>query len=169
MVASPFIVGVGWDAKGTDLDLAVALFAGKELTGVVDAEHLASADGAITHEGDQKTGEGAGDDERVVIDMSKVSANITTMVFFVTIFGSETLEQVARLLIRAVRPATPPEVMCNYAFPVEEAKRSHCAVLLAKLHREDPQSNWSFTTLGTSAIGRNAKDLNQHLLAALAK
>lgn len=66
------LVGLGWDARSTDgqdfdLDASAFLLAANgKVRGDADFifyNNLASADGSVTHTGDNRTGEGDGDDE----------------------------------------------------------------------------------------------------------
>jgi len=77
------IVGLGWDPRATDgkeFDLDASVFVCGE-NGKVrsDADFVfynnkVGADGAVEHQGDNRSGEGEGDDEQVRIDLSKVPA-----------------------------------------------------------------------------------------------
>ena len=95
-------VGLGWDeSDGTvgELDADVSVF----MLGVdhkIPAEpylvfynNLTSADGSVVHQGDNRTGEGEGDDESINIDLSKVNPAIEQMMFVVTIHDAETRNQ----------------------------------------------------------------------------
>ena len=86
------MVGLGWDARVTDgqgFDLDASVFAVGEDGKVLSDAHFiffnnkTSPDGAVEHQGDNRTGEGDGDDEQVKIDLTKVSADIKKkLVFF---------------------------------------------------------------------------------------
>ena len=77
------LVGLGWDARSTDgqdFDLDASAFLLKA-DGKVRADsdfifynQLKSTDGSVEHTGDNRTGEGDGDDEAIKIDLSKVPA-----------------------------------------------------------------------------------------------
>ena len=49
-----------------------------------------SPDGAIVHSGDNVTGEGAGDDEQIVVDLTGAPAALDRVVFPVSIYEAET-------------------------------------------------------------------------------
>ena len=92
-------VGVSWDPtsgssggvlgwakrqKGTDLDLIAVLMNGNDpvrLAGLDSLDPLQN--GAVVHTGDNQTGKGAGDDELVEVDFSKVNGTPVTSVVFV--------------------------------------------------------------------------------------
>ncbi len=74
------LVGPGWDARVTDgqaFDLDASVFLVGENGKVLSDSHFVfynnttSPDGAVQHQGDNRTGEGDGDDEQVKIDLTK--------------------------------------------------------------------------------------------------
>ena len=86
---SNILVGLGWDVRATDgaaFDLDGSAF----LTGAdgkvrsdedfIFYNNLKSADGSVEHSGDNRTGEGDGDDESVTIDLTKVPADVDKIV-----------------------------------------------------------------------------------------
>ena len=94
------VVGLGWDVNvydsGAAFDLDAAAFmtnsAGKcptekEFVFYGNLEHVS---GSVKHMGDNLTGEGDGDDEQIVVDLTKVPANVERIAFTVTIYDAET-------------------------------------------------------------------------------
>src|ERR1700681_3449835 len=91
-------MGLGWDAmknKGVfdsreqtiDLDASALLSdAGGQLMDQVWCGHLKSNDGSVQHTGDNRTGDSAGDDESIKVDLPRVPANVATLVFTVNSF-----------------------------------------------------------------------------------
>src|SRR3712207_207138 len=86
-------VGLGWDTRATDgaaFDLDGAVFmlnsSGKVRSDAdfIFYNNLKSTDGSVVHSGDNKTGEGAGDDEVVAVDLTKVPADVDKIVLAVT-------------------------------------------------------------------------------------
>lgn len=91
-----FVVGLGWsaDPRNTpDLDASVFLCHRQEdgHAKLMDASsfvfygNLTSTDGAVVHAGDNLTGDGDGDDERISIDTSKLNPYCDEMRIIVTI------------------------------------------------------------------------------------
>src|SRR4051812_30488662 len=88
------VIGLGWDPRATDgneFDLDGSAFMVKA-DGKVRADNdfifynnLKSSDGSVVHAGDNRSGAGEGDDEKVNIDLSKVPADIDKISFCVTI------------------------------------------------------------------------------------
>ena len=105
---SKIIVGLGWDAvahtgaKGlfssllgkstvdVDCDASVLMLdENNKLQGVSNLIYfgnLKSKDGSVTHTGDNLTGEGEGDDEVILVDLSKVPKNFKKLLFIVNIY-----------------------------------------------------------------------------------
>lgn len=93
-------VGLGWDTGSKqvfDLD-AVALMVnetgkliGKER--IVFYNNLKSADGAVQLSKDNRTGEGAGDDEQILIDLKSISNDIKKIVLAIHMYEGESKKQ----------------------------------------------------------------------------
>jgi tellurium resistance protein TerD len=91
-------VGLGWDSRatdGADFDLDASVFLVDD-SGKVRSDsdfifynNAKSSDGSIQHMGDNRDGEGEGDDEQVKIALDKVPADVKRMVFAVTIHEAE--------------------------------------------------------------------------------
>lgn len=94
-------VGLGWDMGSSDqnLDLdAVALMmntrgqlANKE--NIIFYNNLISQDKAVQLSKDNRTGEGSGDDEQIVIDLKKISSGIQKIVLAIHIHEGEAKKQ----------------------------------------------------------------------------
>lgn len=96
-------VGVGWDKSRTagfmgtgapdiDLDAWAVEYADGTLFDLAFYNNLATRDGSVVHQGDNKTGSGAGDDERLSVDLAKVYAKADTLVFAVSSYQGHSLE-----------------------------------------------------------------------------
>jgi tellurium resistance protein TerZ len=162
-------LGLGWDAApvkrgffGTrkpveiDLDASAILFdaAGKALD-VVFFNELKSKDGSVSHTGDNLTGEGDGDDESILVDLSAVSASVAHIVFVISSYSGQTFDQVANAFTRLLDDSAPgsPEVA---RFQLTDAG-SHTAMIMAKVSRQG--TGWSFQAIGERAMGKTVKDL----------
>lgn len=91
-------VGLGWDVRRTDgaaFDLdASAFVVGANDKVLSDANFVfynnrTSPDGAVVYSGDNRSGEGEGDDETIRIDFAKLSADAKKVVIAVTIHDGE--------------------------------------------------------------------------------
>src|SRR5207244_179577 len=119
-------MGLGWDAapkKGLfgrsrtqtiDLDASALLFAGSgagsTLVDQVWFRQLDSNDGSVHHTGDNLTGEGEGDDESIQVDLSRVPADVTTLVFTVNSFTGQDFSQIENAFCRLIDETTESEI-----------------------------------------------------------
>ena len=146
------IMGLGWDVReddcDIDLDASCVMFdeSKKELDAVYFGQ-LKSKDGSIKHTGDNLTGEGEGDDERIIVDLSKVPGNVKHLVFVVTSYQGDTFDEVNNAFCRLVNQANHKEI-ARYDI---SCLTSHTALIVAKLYREN--SEWKMQALGVNCDG----------------
>ncbi len=118
-------MGVGWDVKKAtgfgrflgggntqiDLDASCLLFdAGGAVLDAVWFKQLQSQDGSIVHTGDNRTGAGDGDDEQIILDLPRIPANVTTIMFVVNSFTGESFEKVENAFCRLVDASSNSEM-----------------------------------------------------------
>lgn len=169
------IMGLGWDAMKTkgffgfgaktqsiDLDASCVMFdeANRPLD-VVWFRQLKSRDGSIMHSGDNRTGAGEGDDEQIVVDLNRVPANVTQLVFTVNSFTGQDFSQVENAFCRIVNAANQNEV-ARYDLSVQGA---HTAMIMGKIYRH--QGEWKMQAIGQNANGRTFDDLMPMISANL--
>lgn len=146
-------MGLGWDPvkKGglfggrtieIDLDAWVAMFAEAHLVDVAYYGQLTSKDGSIRHQGDNLTGEGVGDDEVILVDLTRVPAHITTLLFVVTSYQGQTFEQVRNAFCRLVDTTTDTE-LARYSLT---GGMAFTAIAMAKVFRAG--GDWKLQALG---------------------
>lgn len=155
------IVGLGWDERTTDgssFDLDASAFL-LTATGKVrgDADfifynQLKSADGSVEHTGDNRSGQGDGDDEAVKVDLSKVSADIQKIAFTVTIHDADARRQnfgqVANAFIRIVNEQTGVEIV---RYDLAEDYSTETAMVFGELYRHNAE--WKFRAVGQGYSG----------------
>ncbi|PYI40006.1 stress protein [Arthrobacter psychrolactophilus] len=164
-------LGLGWDsaapvkrglfgglkkAAEVDLDASAIFFdaSGKALD-TVFFNQLQSKDGSTRHTGDNLTGEGDGDDEVILVDLTAVSPAVAQIVFVITSYSKQTFDTVENAFCRVVDDSTSgsPEVA---RFQLTDSG-THTAMVMAKVSREG--AGWQFTAIGNRANGRTAMDL----------
>lgn len=150
-------IGLGWDANQTDTGSACDLDASVFLLGkdgkVLSDNHfvfygnLTSPCGAVVHQGDNLTGEGEGDDEVVLIDLEKVSADVEKIVFTVTIHEAkernQNFGQVNNSFIRLVDTNGDKEIA---KYELDEDYSSETAISFGELYRKN--DGWNFKATG---------------------
>ncbi|MEV1052044.1 TerD family protein [Streptomyces sp. NPDC049887] len=153
---SAVLVGLGWDVRtttGTDFDLdASALLLGD--SGKVASNghfvfynNLTSPDGSVQHTGDNLTGEGEGDDEQIKVDLAAVPADVSRIVFPVSIHDAEarsqSFGQVRNAFIRVVNQAGGAELA---RYDLSEDASTETAMVFGELYRNGDE--WKFRAVG---------------------
>ena len=154
-------VGLGWNPRVTDgqaFDLdAIAFLVGEN--GKVRADNdfiffnnLTSSDGSVKHNGDDRTGDGDGDDETLSIDLSKVPADVAKVIFAVTIYEGATRNQnfgqVSDAYIRVVNDAGGSEIA---RFDLSEDGSTETAMVFGELYKN--AGEWKFRAIGQGFAG----------------
>lgn len=163
-------IGLGWDTNkydgqsDFDLDAEVFLLGSNEKV-TSDADFIfynqpVSADGAVTHMGDNRTGEGDGDDESIEITLAQVNPAIEKIRFTVTIDSAEernqNFGQVSNAFIRIVNTNSDEELI---RYDLGEDFSIETAIVVGELYRHNGE--WKFTAIGSgyqgglAALGRD--------------
>ncbi|GAA0315531.1 TerD family protein [Kineococcus aurantiacus] len=150
------LVGLGWDVRtttGLDFDLdASALLLGAGGKVLSDAHfvfynQLASPEGSVRHTGDNRTGEGEGDDESIEVDLLSVPAQVEKIVFAVSIHDAEarrqSFGQVVNAFIRLVNRVDGSEVV---RYDLSEDASTETAMVFGELYRHSGE--WKFRAVG---------------------
>ena len=154
------VVGLGWDERGTDgadFDLDASAFL-LGASGKTRGDHdfifynqMVSAEGSVTHTGDNRTGEGDGDDEQIKVDLSKMAADVDKIAITVTIHDAESRSQnfgqVVNAFIRIVNEDSGSEVV---RFDLTEDYSTETAMVFGELYRNDGE--WKFKAVGQGSV-----------------
>ncbi|MFD4394459.1 TerD family protein [Kitasatospora sp. NPDC058397] len=153
---SAVVVGLGWDVRtttGTDFDLdASALLCNEQGKVASDGNfvffnNLKSADGSVEHTGDNRTGEGEGDDEAIKVSLVGVPADVQKIVFPVSIYDAENrgqnFGQVRNAFIRVVNQADNTELA---RYDLSEDASTETAMVFGELYRNGAE--WKFRAIG---------------------
>mmetsp|Transcript_49377 Transcript_49377/g.86985 ORF Transcript_49377/g.86985 Transcript_49377/m.86985 type:complete len:424 (+) Transcript_49377:65-1336(+) len=145
---------LGWDVEGdgVDLDVSAVFFdaSGKN----VDACFFGNLESCgFVHTGDNLTGEGEGDDERIMCNLDSVPANVQQVFFVVNIYSRGVTFECVRNAYCRIVDSSDTELA---RYELREAAQQN-ALVIARLFREDPV-RWGFQALGTFACGQTWKD-----------
>lgn len=164
------VIGLGWDARvtdGSEFDLDASVFMvgddGKILSdqNFIFFNNKVSPCGSVTHQGDNRTGEGEGDDEQIKIDLKKVPAEVKKIVFAVTIYDAETRKQnfgmVSNSFIRVVNQDSATEIA---RFDLSEDASTETAMIFSELYRHNDE--WKFKAVGQGFAGGLSALASQH-------
>lgn len=157
------ILGAGWDVAtmGQDFDLDIAAFLlnsnGKVQNIPDDIIFFNNMQGqGIYLEGDNRTGVGEGDDERIRIDLENISSYVQKIVFVVTIHEAQAKRQtfgmVENSFVRILDEKNNEREVCR--FNLKENGSTVTSVIFAELYRTNGE--WQFKAIGEGKIA----DLN---------
>lgn len=164
---SKIIMGLGWDAvksKGflgfggstpdIDLDASCIMFdeQGKQ-TDAAWFRQLQSKDGSVVHTGDNRTGAGDGDDEQITVDLTRVPANVKSLIFTVNSFTGQNFSQIENATCRIVNGNDKKEIA---RFNLSTLG-SHNAQIMAKIYRHGGE--WKMHAIGEIGNGRTFAEL----------
>lgn len=165
------VVGLGWQPKVTDgasFDLdASAFILGENGKVLSDSSFIfygnkTSSDGSVEHTGDNRTGEGEGDDEQIKIDLAKLPATATKVAFIVTIHeaterGGQNFGQVGGAFIRVLNGEGQAEIT---RFDLGEDYSTETALIFGELYRNGAE--WKFKAVGQGYAGGLAKAAGEY-------
>ncbi|MGW0250282.1 TerD family protein [Nocardia goodfellowii] len=146
-------MGLGWDPVQTrgmfgnrtvdiDLDASVIMFADTNPADYAYYGQLSSKDGSVRHQGDNLTGEGEGDDEMILVDLTRIPAHISTLIFIVTSYKGHTFEQVQNAFCRLIDGINNAE-LARYTLA---GGMAFTGMAMAKVYRAG--ADWKMQALG---------------------
>lgn len=155
------LIGLGWDVRATDgaafdLDASVFLLgANGKIRSDADFifyNNVKSTDGSVEHLGDNRTGQGEGDDEAVKVNLETVPADIDKIVVGVTIDQAETrgqaFGQVSSAFIRVVNDSNGTELA---RYDLSEDSSTETAMVFGEVYRNGAE--WKFRAVGQGFAG----------------
>ncbi|MAB25213.1 MULTISPECIES: TerD family protein [Pseudomonas] len=158
---SEVLVGLGWDPRVTDgaeFDLDASIFVCGENGKVLDDSSFifynnkTSKDGTIQHLGDNRSGEGEGDDEQAEVKLSGLAGDVKKLVFAVTIHEAESRKQnfgqVSNAFIRVVNKADGKEIA---RYDLSEDASTETAMVFGELYRHGDE--FKFKAIGQGFAG----------------
>ncbi|OON95681.1 MAG: chemical-damaging agent resistance protein C [Epulopiscium sp. Nele67-Bin005] len=156
------LVGLGWDtnqfASSHDFDLDASVFmVGENGKCINDTDfifygNLSHPSNSVVHLGDNRTGEGDGDDEQVQIDLNQVPNNISKIAFTVTIHEAverrQNFGQVTNSFIRIIDEVTNTEII---RYDLGEDFSVETALVVGEIYRHNGE--WKFNAIGSGFQG----------------
>ena len=159
---SQVLIGLGWDEvvqsrgffsakpKPIDCDASAILLSNGRLmdkTDIVYFGNLHHKSGTIQHLGDNLTGAGDGDDEQIVVDLSKIPNQYDKIVLVVTIYQAVQKQQhfglIENAFIRLVDGRNNRE-LCK--FNLTENYSGMTAMIFGEVYRHEGE--WKFNAIG---------------------
>ncbi|MBT2442363.1 TerD family protein [Streptomyces sp. ISL-36] len=160
-------MGLGWEPayRGKDIDLDASVIAYGPQRNHLDSCYfgkLSILNGSIKHSGDNLTGEGAGDDEVIVVDLGRLPADATGLVFTVNSFSGQKFTEVAKAYCRLMDAATGEELV---RFDLTTAE-PQTGVMMAKLIKQF-SGEWEMTAMGEFVKSRTVRGMVKPAAQAL--
>ena len=160
------MVGLGWDeaqqnssgdgflglfkSKPADIDCdasAILCNSDGKYMELVYYRNLQTSNSSIVHQGDNLTGAGDGDDEQIMVDLSKVSPSVGKIVFVVNIYSASDRKQhfgmIQNAFIRLVDMDKNNEI-CRYN--LSENYYGMEGLIVGEIYRYNGE--WKFNAIG---------------------
>ncbi|YCA44121.1 TerD family protein [Bacillus sp. JZ8] len=174
---SNILIGLGWDpvqssggggllsslfgggnkAPNVDCDASVLMLQDDKITKkeqLIYFGNLKSSCGSVTHSGDNLTGEGAGDDEQILVNLQDIPSYINKLVFVVNIYDCVRRKQDFGMLKNAyIRVQNQDNGEQLLRFNLSDDYSGKTSLVVAEIYRYG--SDWKF-----GAIGDGTKDTN---------
>lgn len=157
------VLAAGWDVSmaGPSFDLDISAFllnrqgrVERIPDDVIFFNHMEAR--GIRLEGDNLTGEGEGDDERIAINLSQLDPRIERIVFAVSIFEAQNKRQTFGMVnnsyVRLLDSDNRDKEICRYE--LKDNYPTATVVTFAELFKEN--GRWNFKAIGEGSVG----DLN---------
>lgn len=153
--------GLGWDCNrysgGDDFDLDASCFLVNAMgrttaDGFIFYNNLVGPNKCVIHQGDNRTGEGEGDDEQIYIDLDLIPENIDKIAITVTIDAADQRHQnfgmVSNAYCRLVNTETDKE---EIRFNLGEDFSVETAIVVGEVYRHN--GDWKFNAVGQGFSG----------------
>lgn len=161
-------MGLGWDAAssggffgkllgggGGEIDLDASCIVLDQNKSEIDSVwfgQLNSKDRSIKHSGDNRTGDGDGDDETIYVDLEQLYPQAKYLVFTVNSFTGQNFNSVKNAYCRIVDDGKNELARFNLS-----DQGSHTGLIMAYLTRNG--AGWQVTAVGEKTSGRSVRDL----------
>ncbi|WP_175412246.1 TerD family protein [Streptomyces sp. TRM64462] len=160
-------MGLGWEPayRAKDIDLDASVIAYGPQRNHLDSCYFGKLNilgGAVRHSGDNLTGEGAGDDEVITVDLGRLPAEATGLVFTVNSFSGQKFTEVAKAYCRLLDAATGEELV---RFDLTNAE-PQTGVMMCKLIRQF-SGEWEMTAMGEFVKSRTVRGMVNPAAASL--
>jgi stress response protein SCP2 len=178
---SKIMVGLGWDpvqssgggglfgsifgggsAPNVDCDASVIMLGANDKLqnnkDVIYFGNLRSNDGSVQHSGDNLTGDGDGDDEQIMIDLSRVPSNIQKLVFVVNIYDCVKRKQhfgmIKNAFIRVVNPSNNQELI---HYNLSDNYSGLTCLVTGEIYRHG--NDWKFAAIGSGTTAASLSEV----------
>jgi stress response protein SCP2 len=120
--------------------------------------NLKSNDGSVQHSGDNLTGDGDGDDEQVMVDLSRVPQSVQKLVFVVNIYDCVKRKQhfgmIRNAFIRVVNPSNNNELI---RYNLSDDYSGQTSLVVGEIYRHNTE--WKFAAVGTGTTAASLSEV----------
>lgn len=172
------MVGLGWDPVSSGKGLLKAMFGGGQKDIDCDASvimvgannklgnnkdivyfgNLTHPSRSVKHMGDNLTGDGAGDDEQIFVELKAVPANVEKLIFVVNIYDCVSRRQdfgmIQNAYIRIVDNHSKQEIL---RFNLTDNYKGYTALEVGEVYRNGGE--WKFAALGNGTTDVSLKNM----------
>lgn len=168
------LVGLGWDpvevkrglfgikkSADIDLDSSVLMLRNDKLESKDDLIYFAnlkSKCGGVIHTGDNLTGDGDGDDEQILIDLSKINPDVNRIIFVINIYACEARKQdfgmIKNAYIRIADNSSKKELI-KYSLTDDYSGKT--ALIVGEVYKHNGE--WKFAALGEGTNHTRLSDI----------
>ena len=154
-------IGLGWDPRATDgqdFDLDAIAFLLNDSGKVRNDQdfiffnNLKSGDGSVEHTGDNRTGEGDGDDESIKVNLAAVPADVSKIAVCAIIYEgqarNQNFGQVSDAFIRVINDNGNSEIA---RYDLSEDGSTETAMIFGEIYRHSGE--WKFRAVGQGFAG----------------
>lgn len=157
------LFGLVKSAESVDLDGSVSMFdQAKNEVDTVYYSKLKSKDGAITHSGDDRSGDAGADDgldnEVIEINLLKVNPEVEQIVFYLNSYNGQDFAHIPYSKIRIFEgdKNRVDDVFATFNLSADESFAGSVSMILGKLVRT--RNNWKFETIGDAVSSKKIQD-----------
>lgn len=169
------VVGLGWDpvkqgkkgffglgssAPDVDVDASVIMLRNDKLVSKEDLVYFGNKNsrcGGVIHTGDNLTGGGDGDDEQILIDLSKIPQDVNKIIFVTNIYEcikrKQSFGMIENAFIRIADDSNKNIAMFN----LTEDYNGKTALIVGELYRHN--NEWKFNAIGEGTQDTSLSDM----------
>ncbi|MCD3351834.1 TerD family protein [Clostridium botulinum D/C] len=177
---SRIIVGLGWDpvkqgsgkgifgslfgSSAPDIDCDASVIMLNKDNKIQSKEdliyfgNLSHISGSVQHMGDNLTGDGDGDDEQILLELSKIPSNIEKLIFVVNIYNCVKRNQhfgmIKNAFIRIMNLQNNKEML---RFNLTDDYSNKTGIYVAEIYRHE--SEWKFAAIGQGHTVAGLQDM----------
>lgn len=174
---SSLLIGLGWDpvkASGgllglfsssnnnnIDVDASVIMLRNDKFSNkndIIYFGNLKSRCGSVIHTGDNLTGDGDGDDEQILVELSKIPSDVSRLIFVINIYDCIKRRQhfgmIQNAFVRVADRRTNKDIAI---YNLTDNYNGNTALTVAEVYRHNGE--WKFAAIGQGTNDASLSDM----------